>query len=67
MKNLILGTALLMLTAVSVNTFAAPKEFKGEKSKTEKRADWGKNDDMKKGHEKSGSCHHHHKNGCHKK
>lgn len=67
MKNLILGTSLLMIMAVSTNTFAAPKSNKGEKEKTEKRADWGKNDAMKKDQGKSASCHHHHKKGCHKK
>lgn len=56
-----------MIMAVSTNTFAAPKSNKGEKEKTEKRADWGKNDAKKKDQGKSASCHHHHKKGCHKK
>lgn len=68
MKNLIYGTALIMIMAFSANTFAASRSFnKGEKAKTETSGKFEKKDDMKKGHGKTGSCCHHNKKSCHKK
>jgi len=67
MKNLILGTAFMMIMALSANSYAAPN-FKGngERSKTEIRNHSEKKDDSKKGKGKSGNCHHH-KKDCNKK
>ena len=65
MKTFIYGTALIMIMALSTNSFAKPNSAYGEKSKKEVRGNYGKKDDDKKG--KGKSCHHHNKKGCHKK
>jgi len=67
MKNLIYGTALMMIMAISTSSFAGSHFSKDEKAKTENKSNYGKKDDVKKGQGKKGSCHHHNKKACHKK
>lgn len=68
MKNLMYGTALMMIMALSANTFANSNlTTNREKVKTETRSNYGRKDDMKKGQGKPSSCKHHHKKSCHKK
>lgn len=70
-RNFIFGTALVMIMALSANSYAAPNSKNAEKGKTENRSNYHhkgdmKKGDFKKGQGKSGSCHHD-KKSCHKK